>query len=68
MMAIPIALGTTVEFDAALPLFQTMLREAAYGAYDVAADGKRFLITMPPDGRDATPITVMVNWMEALRR
>ena len=68
MMAVPISLGSTVEFDAALPLFQTMLPEAAYGAYDVAADGKRFLIPMPPDGRDSTPITVMVNWMAARRR
>ncbi len=68
MMAIPITLGATLEFDAARTLFQTMLREATYGAYDVAADGQRFLINLPPDGRDAKPITVITNWTAGLPR
>jgi WD40 repeat protein len=68
MMAVPISLGKAAVFDAARPLFQTMMREAVYGAYEVAADGQRFLINVPPDGRDAKPITVIVNWTERLRR
>jgi serine/threonine protein kinase len=68
LMATPITLGATVKFDAPTPLFQTMFREALYGAYEVAADGKRFLINVPPDGRDAKPITVVINWAELLNR
>jgi serine/threonine protein kinase len=67
LMAVPVALGASVEFDAASPLFQTMHRETAYGAYDVSADGKRFLINMPPDASHTQPITIIVNWTDALR-
>ena len=30
--------------------------------YDVAADGQRFLLTVPLKGVAATPISVRVNW------
>jgi serine/threonine protein kinase len=68
LMVVPMVLGKTVQFDAPRPLFQTMQREALYGAYDVTADGKSFLINVPPDGRDAKPITVILNWAERLQR
>ena len=33
--------------------------------YDVAADGKRFLILAEPEGQ---PITVVLNWASGLRK
>ncbi len=68
LTAVPIVLGATPDLGKAVPLFQTMLRESRYGGYTAASHGKRFLISTPPDGRDAKPITVLVNWTDALRR
>jgi eukaryotic-like serine/threonine-protein kinase len=67
MMAVPVTLGTTPQFDAAVPLFPTLLRETASSGYDVAPDG-RFLINLPPDGSTVKPITVILNWTNALRQ
>jgi len=36
--------------------------------WDVASDGNRFLIAADPAERAAAPITVVLNWMEALRK
>jgi hypothetical protein len=40
--------------------------------YDVAADGKRFLVITPPAGMEnsgsPTPITVLLNWTSAVRK
>ena len=68
MMAVPVTLGPRFEVGAPQVLFQTMFREEAYGSYKVSPDGKRFLVNSPPDGRDARPITVVVNWTAMLRR
>jgi eukaryotic-like serine/threonine-protein kinase len=68
LMAVKITLSEAAQFDAPTPLFQTMLREAAYGAYEVTGDGERFLINVPPDGQEAAPITVVINWTELLRQ
>ena len=68
LMSVAVTLGSTPEFDAAVPLFQTLLRETASGAYDVTADGERFVINRPPDGSSVKPIAVIVNWTDALRR
>ena len=38
------------------------------GGYDVAADGQRFLITVPNPDAPAREIEVVVNWVEELRR
>jgi hypothetical protein len=35
--------------------------------YDVAADGKRFLIVAEPEGQ-TQPITVVLNWASGLRK
>jgi hypothetical protein len=39
--------------------------------YDVSADGKRFLVnsvSTTPESSAAAPITVVVNWLAALKR
>jgi hypothetical protein len=37
-------------------------------AYFPAADGSRFLVNALVQDSDATPITVVVNWMEELKQ
>jgi Tol biopolymer transport system component len=68
LMSVAISAGSTLEFDAPKPLFQTMFREGAYGSYAVSRDGQRFLLNVPPAPADVTPITVVVNWTAALRQ
>jgi hypothetical protein len=36
--------------------------------YDVTADGDRFLMSVPGGGPDSNPITVVVNWLAALKK
>ncbi len=38
------------------------------GAWDVSADGQRFLIAAPPQGEPEEPITVIQNWPAALKK
>ena len=39
------------------------------GDWDVTADGKRFLVAVPPAQQTTqTPITVVLNWEAALKR
>lgn len=44
------------------PLFEASTR------YDVAADGKRFLVSVPVGGSVTSPITVALNWSQMLKR
>jgi hypothetical protein len=39
------------------------------GDWDMIADGKRFLVSMPPKQESAsTPITVVLNWQAELKK
>jgi Tol biopolymer transport system component len=62
LMAVPVGGGSPPEFGTPTRLFQTMFREGAYGSYAASRDGTRFLLNVPPDVGDVTPITVVVNW------
>ena len=44
------------------PLFE------ASSYYDVAADGKRFLVSVRVGGSVTSPITVVLNWSQTLKR
>jgi len=68
---------TAPRFEAGAPqsLFDARIPAAAlvdgYFRYDVAADGKRFLVNAVATERPGaapTPITVIVNWQAALKR
>jgi Tol biopolymer transport system component len=69
---------TTPTFEAGTPkaLFDPQIlgsRNFAFSRYDydVAADGKRFLVisvSTTPESSAAAPITVVVNWLAALKR
>ena len=41
---------------------------AGIDAYDVSADGQRFLINTVPEQATSAPITVVVNWTAGLRK
>jgi eukaryotic-like serine/threonine-protein kinase len=66
MMAVE-AKATATTFEAGRPreLFQTRVAPfpAVAPAYDVSADGQRFLIqTIPDEAEVASPMTVVMNW------
>jgi eukaryotic-like serine/threonine-protein kinase len=79
LMAVPVKTGDTFEARTETALFQMPLPSgtATIGLfrYDVAADGKRFLIISPvdttdtaPSTVDSTPMTAIVNWTAGLRK
>ena len=49
------------------PLFQTPRIAAGY-AYDVSADGQRFLVNTFEEETTSAPITVVVNWTAELKK
>jgi len=66
MMAVDVQ--TSPAFRAGTP---KVLFQGNYGSsYDVAADGKRFLMIKPPGAAQASTdqVTVVLNWFEELRR
>jgi Tol biopolymer transport system component len=60
IMVSPFSGGAPPEAGPAKPLFPTPQR--AGGNFKMSADGQRFLLNVPPDASDVTPITVIVNW------
>ena len=51
------------------PLFATQLPVSSFGRnYDVARDGKRFLLAVPPAPSIATPVTLVLNWEAMLKK
>src|SRR5262249_23503679 len=64
MMAVAVETGATFRAGAAHVLF-----EKAAGDYDVAPDGRRFLMLKPtPAAGDAGELHVIVNWFDDLRQ
>jgi hypothetical protein len=69
-MAAPVSTsGSTFEVGAAQPLFSAVLSPFRY-AYDVSADGARFLLNAFSDltatpGSTPSQVTVVVNWPAA---
>jgi Tol biopolymer transport system component len=66
-MAVDITTSPSFQAGVPKPLF-TM--PAGAGAWDVTADGKRFLVAMPLQSQQNanTPITVVLNWEAALKK
>jgi len=55
-------------FEAGVPK-QLFALPANVGDWDMTADGKRFLVSMPPKQESAnTPITVVLNWQAELKK
>jgi len=68
LTVVPVESGSTFQWRAPKPLFQTMFRGGVYATYTPSHDGKRFLMNVPPGREDVTPITVVLNWTALLRK
>jgi len=75
LMAVDVKIGPKFEFGTPKALFDSRIRGGGNIStsfrYDVAADGKRFLIITSGDPTDAAasaPITVVLNWTAGLKR
>jgi Tol biopolymer transport system component len=73
LMAVDVRAGSTFDHGRPSALFQTRMSPllnrpgSRRNQYVVTADGQRFLIHQPPEGRPSSlPITVVVNWAAAL--
>ena len=66
LMAVPVTTGATFEPGVAVPLFET--RAQGFFPYAIGDNG-RFLINtrVDVDALAASPVTVVLNWQEALR-
>lgn len=69
MMAVPI--DATGQFDAGVPraLFRSGVQRFNNNQlYAVTKDGKRFLVNTRPQQIAPTPLTVVVNWVAAIKK
>ena len=68
-MAVDVNLGKEAVVGTAKALFLTnIVRFEAPNRYAVAGDGQRFLINTKVEKSNTTPITVLLNWTEALKK
>ena len=54
-----------------MPLFVTRTRMSDFlepTQHDVSADGQRFLVNTLVEEEGTTPITLVLNWLEGLKR
>jgi len=51
-------------------LFDIRLRTSSsdIGLFDVGSDGRRFLVNTPVEQKTSSPVTIVVNWFELVRR
>jgi hypothetical protein len=49
-------------------LFQAQLRDTGLAPADMTSDGQRFLFNTSEENRFSAPMTLVLNWLEALRR
>jgi Tol biopolymer transport system component len=60
---------TNVEADPPRDLFPTSGFGGEENPYDVSADGQRFLLSVPAEGRNSfPPLTVVMNWDAGLKK
>ncbi len=65
MMAVPVE--TTPKFHAGAPVVLFPIRASAAGvAYDISADGQRFLVHVPASDVVTPPLDLFVNWTALL--
>ena len=66
LMAVPITPGPQFQPGVPQPLFDVRL-SSANATFDVSADG-RFLLAMPAEQAASSPMTVVLNWRQALTK
>jgi hypothetical protein len=66
-MAVPVTTDGPFKSGSPEPLFRTRLLPQGsqsivfYTAYDVTADGQRFVLNVPPED-PGPPVTIVLNW------
>ena len=69
LMRVDMKMAPEVEIGEPQSLFLTRIKIAGpVGQYDVSADGQRFLVNTLVEEEGATPITLVLNWFEELKR
>ena len=72
LMAFDVHPGRTLEIGSPKPLFRTHTRDEVVGEtrdhYAVPADGQRFLVDTADEQGDRSGVTVLVNWLAALKK
>jgi hypothetical protein len=68
LMAVDVKAGDAFEAGDPRPLFSTRIRIAFSREYDVTPDGKHFLVNIVLGEENIAPITLVQNWMAALKR
>ena len=70
MMAVQVSSSSALALTMPRVLFrrQAVVAAGVTGAYDVMPDGRLILIATRESGLRAAPLTVTINWQEALRR
>jgi eukaryotic-like serine/threonine-protein kinase len=69
LMAVDVETGGP-GFHSGIPraLFEVRLEELRRSRYQVAANGQRFLVTVPTESTISAPITVVTNWTAELKQ
>src|SRR5262249_27737302 len=70
LMSVEIGQGTTLALRSPKPLFQTPIInvQPSLDQYAPSPDGQKFLVTAPSGAEGESPIVVVVNWSEELKR
>jgi hypothetical protein len=68
LISVPVAPAS--QFDAGPPtvLFHGRLNTGITPSFDVTHDGQRFFVAAPVPADTSTPVTVVLNWMAALKK
>ena len=70
LMAVPV-MGPTFNAGEPKPLFETRvgpINPEFRNLYAAASDGNRFLVNTVSEGASSSPITIVLNWPEALKK
>jgi Tol biopolymer transport system component len=59
--------GEDFQSDPPQPLFQTRTTPETWNYFDVTPDGQRFLMNLPLEWPDSSPITIVTNWVEKIK-
>ncbi|MEI9975784.1 MAG: hypothetical protein WDO73_29220 [Ignavibacteriota bacterium] len=68
MMAVSVrSANDDFQSDSPHALFQTRIAAGIWNLFDVAPDGSRFLMNVPLEWPNDSPITVMTNWTATIK-
>jgi hypothetical protein len=65
IMAVDVTAGAVFQAGTPKPSFKL---PTGANAWDVTADGRRFLVALPLEQRVQAPFTVVLNWQEGLKK